>query len=122
MGKSGAKGWQGDVFVMQGRGRRRGPYKVFILTAVMHGVAGDDHWRGHGNCCAAHAELIGDGIICTAAARLASSGSWEEESQCWKIISNQIDVSKEYQKLIPKICCSLVFLYFTQQNKHEHDF
>lgn len=82
------RGWQGDVFVMQGRGRRRGPYKVFVLTAVMHGVAGDDHGGGHGNGSAAHAELICDGIICTAAARLASSGSWKEDNNKKK---NQID-------------------------------
>lgn len=43
VGKSGARGGWRDVFVMQGRGRRRGLYKVFVLTAVMHGVAGDNH-------------------------------------------------------------------------------
>lgn len=53
---------------MQGRGRRRGLYEVFVLTAVMHGVAGDNHRGGHGDGSAAHAELIGDGIVCTAAA------------------------------------------------------
>lgn len=52
--------------------------KVFVLTAVMYGVAGDDHRRGHGDGSATHAELVGDRIICTAAARLASSGSWKE--------------------------------------------
>lgn len=78
VGKVWSKGRQGGVFVMQGRGRRRGLCRVFVLTAVMHGVAGDDHRRGHGNGGAAHAELIGDGIICTAAARLASRGSWKK--------------------------------------------
>lgn len=75
-------GGQGDVFVMQGAWKtKRSQDKVFVLTAVMHGVAGDDHRRGHGNGGAAHAELIGDGIICTAAARLASSGSLEGREQ-----------------------------------------
>lgn len=83
VGKSGAKGGgQGDVFVMQGAWKtKRSQDEVFVLTAVMHGVAGDDHRRGHGNGGAAHAELIGDGIICTAAARLASSGSLEGREQ-----------------------------------------
>lgn len=86
------RGWQGDVLVMQGR--RRGPHEVFVLTAVMHGVAGDDHRRGHGNGGAAHAELIGDGIICTAAARLASSGSWKEKNRSCKMMSHQIGVKR----------------------------
>lgn len=77
MGKSGARGGKG-MSVMQVGGRRRGLYKVFVLTAVMYGVAGDNHRRGHGNGSATHAELVGDRIICTAAARLASSGSWKE--------------------------------------------
>lgn len=48
------------------------------LTAVMHGVAGYDHRRGHGDGGAAHGELVGDGVIRTAAAeaRLARRGSW----------------------------------------------
>lgn len=43
----------------------------------MHGVAGYDHWRGHGDGGAAHGELVGDGVIRTAAAeaRLARRGS-----------------------------------------------
>lgn len=86
--KSGARGGKG-MSVMQVGGRRRGLYKVFVLTAVMYGVAGDDHRRGHGNGSATHAELVGDRIICTAAARLASSGSWEEgDKQGCRIISN----------------------------------
>lgn len=33
-----------DVFVMQGAWKtKRSRDKVFVLTAVMHGVAGDDH-------------------------------------------------------------------------------
>lgn len=82
----GKGGGQGDVFVMQGawKTKRSWQEEVFVLTAVMHGVAGDNHRWGHGNGGAAHAELIGDGIICTAAARLASSGSWKEENKCWK--------------------------------------
>lgn len=39
-----------------------------VLTAVMHGVAGDDHRRGHGDGGAPHGELVGDGVVGTAAA------------------------------------------------------
>lgn len=77
MGQSGFEGWEwtlglhwkglGDL-IMQGRGGRRGLCKVFVLTAVMHGVAGDDHWRGHGDGSAPHGELVGDGIVSTTAA------------------------------------------------------
>lgn len=56
------------------------------LTAVMHGVAGYDHRRGHGDGGAAHGELVGDGVIRTAAAkaRLARRGSWRN-SNIWVI-------------------------------------
>lgn len=53
---------------MRGRGGRRGLGDFFVLTAVMHGVAGDDHGRGHGDGRAPHGELVGDGIVSTAAA------------------------------------------------------
>lgn len=35
------RGW--GSLVMRGRGGRRSLRDVFVLTAVMHGVAGDDH-------------------------------------------------------------------------------
>lgn len=36
--------WEGlGSLVMRGRGGRGGLCAVFVLTAVMHGVAGDDH-------------------------------------------------------------------------------
>lgn len=120
VGKSGARGGKGRSLSCRGVEDEQGPYKVFVLTAVMHGVAGDNHRWGHGNGGAAHAKLIGDGIICTTAARLASSGSWKEENQCCKIISDQTVGSKKYQKWITKIIlnCSLVFLKIAAQNKH----
>lgn len=54
--------------------------KVFILASIMHGVAGDNHRRSHGDGSAPHGELVGDGIVGTAAAgaRLTSGGSWGE--------------------------------------------
>lgn len=60
---------------------RRGLGEVLVLTAIMHGVAGDDHRRGHGDGSAPHGELVGDGIVSTAAAgaRLTRGGSWVEE-------------------------------------------
>lgn len=72
----GPGGW--ESLVMRGRGGRRGLREVLALTSVMHGVAGDDHRRGHGDCGAPHGELVGDGIVSTAAAgtRLARGGSW----------------------------------------------
>lgn len=60
-----------------GEGAEEAISEVLVLTAVMHGVAGDDHWRGHGNGSAAHGELVGDRIVSTTAAwaRLACRGS-----------------------------------------------
>lgn len=43
--------------------------RPFALAPVVHGVAGDGHRRGHGDSRAAHGELVGDGVIRTAAAR-----------------------------------------------------
>lgn len=40
-----------------------------VLAPVVHGVAGDSHRRCHGDSRAAHGELVGDGVIRTAAAR-----------------------------------------------------
>lgn len=61
--------------VMRGRGGRRGLGE--FLTAIMHGVAGDDHGGGHGNGGAPHGELVGDRVVRTAAAGtgLACGGS-----------------------------------------------
>lgn len=63
-----------------GRGGRGALCRIFVLTAVMHGVAGDDHRWGHRDGSAAHGELVGDGIVSTAAAEawLARSGSWRK--------------------------------------------
>jgi len=61
---------------MRGRGGRRGLRGVLALTAVMHGVAGDDNRRGHGDGGAPHGELVGDWVVRAAAARLAGGGSW----------------------------------------------
>lgn len=66
------------------RGGTEGPiclYKIFTLTAIMHGVAGDDHRGRHGDGSAPHGELVGDGIVGTAAAgaRLACCGPWNRE-------------------------------------------
>lgn len=38
------------------------------LAPVVHGVAGDGHRGRHGDGRAAHGELVGDGVIRTAAA------------------------------------------------------
>lgn len=73
---------EGALFGIGGRrGRGSSP-----LTAVMHGVAGYDHRRGHGDGGAAHGELVGDGVIRTAAAeaRLARRGSWRNSNN-WVI-------------------------------------
>lgn len=73
--------WEGlGISHHAGRGGRRGLHDVFVLTAVMHGVAGDDHRWGHGDGSTPHGELVGDGIVSTAAAEawLARSGSWKE--------------------------------------------
>lgn len=79
MGQSGLEGGGGlraggaplggvGELIMRGRGGRRRLCEVFVLTAVMHGVAGDDHRRGHGDGSAPHGELVGDRIVSTAAA------------------------------------------------------
>lgn len=76
LGDSTGRGWGS---LMRGRGRRRGRTDLFVLTAVMHGVAGDDHRRSHGDGGAPHGELVGDGIVGTTVAetRLARGGSWK---------------------------------------------
>lgn len=42
-GLRGSTGRGQGFLVMRGRGGRSGLCEVFVLTAVMHGVAGDDH-------------------------------------------------------------------------------
>lgn len=84
VGQSGLRGSTGrgwGCLVMRGWGGRTGLCKVFVLTAVMHGVAGDNHRWGHGDGSTPHGELVGDGIVSTAAAGawLARSGSWKKE-------------------------------------------
>lgn len=70
-------GWggEGGFFSCGGIG---GLCEVFVLTAIMHGVARDDHRWGHGDGSAPHGELVGDRIVSTAAtgAGLTRSGSW----------------------------------------------
>lgn len=42
--------------------------RLLALAPVVHGVAGDGHWRCHGDSWAAHGELVGDRVMRTAAA------------------------------------------------------
>lgn len=42
--------------------------RPLALAPVVHGVAGDGHRRCHGDSRAAHGELVGDGVMRTAAA------------------------------------------------------
>lgn len=92
------RGWKS---VMQGRGGWRGLIKVFLLAAIMHGVAGDDHRWGHGDGSTPHSELIGNRIVSTAAAgaRLTRCGSWKKE---WSVMFNS--QGSEWCKSTTQIC------------------
>ncbi len=108
------RGW--GSLVMRGQGGRGGLCAVFALTAVMHGVAGDDHRWGHGDGSAPHGELVGDGIVSTAAAGawLARSGSWKEDKALhiqhshWRWVHWYISVTQHIDFIL--CFCTVMFL------------